>query len=65
LRVVVLPWADVWVDGKKIGQTPMAPVELLEGFHQVRLVNDQLSKDLEKKVQIRPGKESLIRLDWR
>jgi serine/threonine protein kinase len=65
LRVVVLPWADVWVDGKKKGQTPMAPVELLEGFHQVRLVNDQLSKDLEKKVQIRPGKESLIRLDWR
>jgi serine/threonine protein kinase len=65
LRVVVLPWANVWVDEVKRGQTPMAPIELLEGSHRVRLVNDQLGQDVEKKVPIRPGKESLLRLDWR
>jgi len=65
LRVVVLPWANVWVDGKKLGQTPMPFIELMEGFHRVRLVNDQLGKDINKKVRILPGKESLLRLDLR
>jgi serine/threonine-protein kinase len=65
LRIVVLPWADVWVDGKKKGQTPMPAMDLLEGSHKVRLVNDQLGKDDKKTVRIRPGKESKIRLDWR
>jgi serine/threonine-protein kinase len=65
LRIVVLPWANVWVDGKKKGQTPMPSMELMEGFHQVRLVNDQIGKDQTKKVKIQPGKESLLRIDWR
>ncbi len=65
LRVVVLPWANVWVDGKKRGQTPMAPIELLEGSHRVRLVNQQLKQDVERKVSIQPGQEASLRLDWR
>ena len=65
LRVVVLPWANVWVDGQKKGQTPMPSMELLEGYHQVRLVNDQIGKDQTEKVKIQPGKESLVRIDWR
>jgi len=65
LRIVVLPWADVWMDGKKKGQTPLPAMDILEGSHQVRLVNDQLGKDVTKTVQIRPGKESKIKLDWR
>ena len=65
LRIVVLPWANVWVDGKKKGQTPMPSMELMEGFHQVRLANDQIGKDQTKKVKIQPGKESLLRIDWR
>ena len=65
LRIVVMPWADVWVDGKKKGQTPMPAIELLEGSHKVRLVNDQQGKDLTKTVRVRPGKETLVKLDWR
>jgi len=65
LRIVVLPWANVWVDGDKKGQTPMPAMELMEGYHQVRLVNDQIGKDQTKKVKIQPGKESLVRIDWR
>jgi serine/threonine-protein kinase len=65
LRIVVLPWANVWVDGKKKGQTPLPAMDLMEGSHRVRLANDQIGKDLTKTVRVRPGKESLIRLDWR
>jgi hypothetical protein len=65
LRIVVLPWANVWVDGKKKGQTPLPAMDLMEGSHKVRLANDQIGKDLTKTVRVRPGKESLIKLDWR
>ena len=30
-----VPWADVWVDGKEIGQTPIANLMLPIGAHQV------------------------------
>jgi len=39
----VTPWATVFVDGKKLGDTPFdAPVSLYEGKHKVKLVNPEL-----------------------
>jgi serine/threonine-protein kinase len=29
------PWAEVWIDGKKIGETPLANLELPLGTHEV------------------------------
>jgi len=65
LRIVVQPWADVWIDGKKRGQTPMRAIKLLEGVHQVSLINSSLGKKVERRVKIKPGRESKIQLDWR
>jgi serine/threonine-protein kinase len=65
LRVIVVPWADVVVDGRKVGQTPMAPIELPAGSHRVVLTNPELNKRVVRKVRIRPKKESAIELDWR
>ncbi len=65
LRVIVVPWADVVVDGRKVGQTPMAPIELAAGSHRVVLTNPELEKRVVRKVRIRPGQESAIELDWR
>ena len=65
LRVIVMPWADVVVDGRKVGQTPMAPIELAAGSHRVLLTNPDLDKRVVRKVRIRPGQESAIELDWR
>ena len=36
LRLVVTPWADVSVDGRSIGQTPMGRVSVPAGSHSVR-----------------------------
>ncbi len=40
LRVVVEPWADVWIDGHKVATTPTAqPIALGPGRHYVKLSN--------------------------
>ena len=35
LSVNALPWADVWVDGKAVGTTPLANLSLPIGVHEV------------------------------
>jgi serine/threonine protein kinase len=45
LSVVILPWAEVWLDGKPLGQTPVrAKVPI--GTHRVRLKNDVKEKSV-------------------
>ncbi|MBW2702910.1 MAG: serine/threonine protein kinase [Deltaproteobacteria bacterium] len=65
LRVVAMPWANLWVDGKKKGQTPIPAIDLLEGAHKVRLHNPQLGQEKFEVVKIKAGKETLVRVDWR
>jgi serine/threonine-protein kinase len=38
----VHPWADVEIDGRRLGTTPLEPIELSAGRHQLRLVNGEL-----------------------
>ena len=64
LKVVVTPWANVYVDGLKVGQTPMAPRRLFAGRHEVRLINDKLGKDEKQVIVIRPGEDTRIRRSW-
>jgi len=65
LIVVVHPWANVFVDGERRGQTPLAPLQLLEGTHKVRLVNPELNRETEKTVKIKAGGEVPLLIDWR
>ena len=67
LEVLVEPWAVVSVDGKrKSGQTPPTMrLELPAGCHKVRLENQDLDKDVTKKVTIEAGKTETLSLDWK
>ncbi len=65
LRVVAMPWANLWLDGQKKGQTPIPAIELLEGTHKVRLHNPQLGQEKFEVIKIKAGKETLVRVDWR
>jgi serine/threonine protein kinase len=38
------PWAEVWVDGQKIGETPVANVEMTAGPHEVSFRHPQLGE---------------------
>ncbi|HEX9103486.1 MAG TPA: hypothetical protein VF997_14840, partial [Polyangia bacterium] len=63
LRVAVTPWAEVTVDGRVLGVTPLAPIELGEGAHQVALRNGELGIVAKRRVTISPDREALLKLD--
>jgi serine/threonine-protein kinase len=66
--IFVDPYALVYVDGKKIGQTPRRGLSLPVGSHTVRLINAEhghpAEHPFEKKIQIRAGKTERLDLDW-
>jgi eukaryotic-like serine/threonine-protein kinase len=41
------PWADVYLDGTKIGVTPVVRKDILPGAHTIRLVNPEKGKTYE------------------
>jgi serine/threonine protein kinase len=63
LRVAVSPWAEVTVDGRVLGVTPLAPVDLGEGAHQIALKNGDLGVVAKRRVIVSPNKETLLKLD--
>jgi len=63
LRVAVTPWAEVTVDGHVLGVTPLQPVDLAEGAHQISLKNGELGIVAKRRVIVSPGKEALLKLD--
>ncbi|WP_240807382.1 serine/threonine protein kinase [Polyangium spumosum] len=65
LVVSVSPWADVTVDGRSVGTTPLAPLSLAPGPHSVILRNSELGASRSMSVTIKPGKPSSIRVDLR
>jgi serine/threonine-protein kinase len=51
----VRPYADVFVDGRRLGSTPL-PLEVLSvGRHEIRLVNSELNRDVKVEFQVHPG----------
>ncbi len=54
------PWADVYVNGEAVGQTPMPPLELEEGAYTVRLSNPDY-EDQVSTVTITAGEDTSIR----
>jgi serine/threonine protein kinase len=49
------PWAVVFLDGEKIGQTPLSDVVIPAGTHQIRLVNSELSATKTLEIDAKPG----------
>jgi hypothetical protein len=55
LRVNALPWANIRIDGRLVGATPMAkPIELKQGSHVVRLEHDWY-QPVERTIDIAEG----------
>jgi serine/threonine-protein kinase len=63
LRVAITPWAEVVVDGKTLGVTPLQPVELAEGPHLVTLKNSDLGVTTKRRLLVTPNKETLLKVD--
>jgi hypothetical protein len=55
LRVNSLPWAQVFVDGNLVGNTPQMGLPLSAGRHKIKLVNPPLEMTKVLSVEIAPG----------
>jgi hypothetical protein len=59
LRILVRPWADVYVDGRFAGQTPMGALRVPPGKHTIVLRHPELGEKTEV-VEVFQNRESLI-----
>jgi serine/threonine-protein kinase len=39
-----IPWAEVWVDGRQVGETPLANVSVPIGSHEVLFRHPELGE---------------------
>jgi hypothetical protein len=62
LRLNVVPWAEVEVDGEVKGTTPMAPIELAPGSHTVVLRHPAF-QPLQRIKELRPGETWELEID--
>ena len=63
VAVYVQPWAAVSVDGKPYGITPIKPIALPAGRHQVELSNTDLHVKRTKAISVRSGQETVLKVN--
>jgi serine/threonine-protein kinase len=61
-QVVVKPWAEVFVDNRTVGTTPLRKLTLEAGSHTIRLVHPGF-KPLQRLVRIKPGETTTLEVD--
>ncbi|MBI4477736.1 MAG: PEGA domain-containing protein, partial [Acidobacteria bacterium] len=44
LHVNASPWADVWIDGKRVGETPLGNLRVPIGRHEILFRHPQLGE---------------------
>jgi hypothetical protein len=64
LSVNVNPWAYVFVDGEKIGTTPIIKEVLSAGEHTLLLNNDKLGVSMRKSLEIKEGETMVVIEDF-
>ena len=65
IDVFVAPWAEVKIDGRIVGPTPVKGRKLTVGPHTIEVFNKELGRRRRFKVVIPPGRRApSIRLDW-
>ena len=60
LSINTNPWSTVFIDGKKVGNTPLQRIKLKAGRHEVTLVNKKQGIEEKLKIVIEAGKETKI-----
>ena len=63
LQVVALPWANVTVDGRSVGTTPIAAISLPAGPHSVVLQNSELGVTRSLSTTVRSGKLTTLKVN--
>ena len=62
VRIVATPWANVSVDGREVGQTPMGSVALPAGVHTIRFEHPELGST-ERVVRVQSGQTDSVKVE--
>ena len=62
IKVLVHPWAKVFLDGKEVGITPLKPLSVYQGAHTLRLENSPPGQKKTVRVVVRPGKTKVVKI---
>ncbi len=57
------PWAELFVDGKRVERTPLSRYPLPAGSHVLQFKNPELGKEARRTVTIEEGKTETVRVD--
>jgi serine/threonine-protein kinase len=63
LSIDAKPWATIYVDGRKLGVTPLANLSLAAGDHTVKAVADD-GRTQSLKIHVEPGGDVRKRVVW-
>ena len=61
LEVRVSPWAEVKVDGRHVGSTPLPWMQVYEGKHVIELTNPDLNQTRRVTVELKAGERRTVR----
>jgi eukaryotic-like serine/threonine-protein kinase len=61
LEFNIEPSATVLLDGKRLGETPLPPVQAYEGRHSIRLVNRDIKKEVSVDFTVKPGRTNIFK----
>ena len=59
------PWGQVWLDGKPLGDTPVAELKVAAGEHQLKVSNPETGKTNSQKLVLKAGEHRTVRVDLR
>jgi hypothetical protein len=65
IRVGSSPWCNVSIDGRSVGQTPVAGFSAAPGPHTVTCVNPELGLRARRRVQVISGQSARVRFNLR
>jgi serine/threonine-protein kinase len=65
LTVDAVPWAHITVEGKLVGQTPVARLTVPTGNVDIELRNPETGKMARRRVRVQADKESFVKVDLR
>ncbi len=60
LNINTSPWSYVYIDGKKVGETPLFGVKLNPGEHNLIFENPQLNLRITKVIRVEAGEERTV-----
>ncbi|UJR84981.1 serine/threonine-protein kinase [Sandaracinus amylolyticus] len=63
LRINAIPWAEVTLDGRSLGTTPLLDVSIAPGHHTLRFVNAPLGVERVREIDVAPGERRDLVID--